>query len=109
MTAELLRDFGYDTVEAHDGDEALAAIGRDPSIKLVLSDIVMPGMNGLELARLLRLRYPELPVLLATGYTHQGASLLDEGFPLVAKPYRREVLVAAIGRALERVHSAHAQ
>ena len=109
VTAELLRDIGYDAVEAHDGDEALAAIGRDPRIRLVLSDIVMPGMNGLELARILRLRYPRLPVLLATGYSQYGASLRDEGFSLVAKPYRREVLVAEIGGALECVSAAHTQ
>jgi signal transduction histidine kinase/CheY-like chemotaxis protein len=106
VTAELLRDIGYDAVEALDAAEALVAIERDPTIKLVMSDIVMPGTNGLDLARTLRLRYPELPILLATGYSQYSASLLDEGFPFVAKPYRREVLVAAIGQALGRVRPA---
>jgi signal transduction histidine kinase len=106
VTAELLRDIGYEAVEAHRGDEALVAIESDPTINLVLSDIVMPGMNGLELARTLRLRHPELPVLLATGYSQYSASLHNEGFPLVAKPYRREVLVAAISGALGRVRPA---
>ena len=103
VTAELLRDIGYQPVEARDGDSALAALERDPTIALVLSDIVMPGrVSGLELARTLRKHRPELPVLLATGYSQYVSPAASEGFALVEKPYRREVLAASIRMALER-------
>jgi len=103
VTAELLQDIGYQSVEARDGDGALLAIERDPTIALVLSDIVMPGgLSGIELARTLRKRRPELPVLLATGYSHYVSPAASEGFALVEKPYRRDVLGASIRSALER-------
>jgi CheY-like chemotaxis protein len=103
VTAELLQDIGYRPVEARDGDGALAVLERDPTIELVLSDIVMPGrMSGLELARTLRKRRPELPVLLATGYSQYVSPAASEGFVLVEKPYRRDVLGASIRKALER-------
>ena len=103
VTAELLQNIGYQPVEAHDGEEALAALERDAAIDLVLSDIVMPGrMSGIDLARTLRGRYPELPVLLATGYSRYAATAVKEGFVLIEKPYRRESLAASIQTVLER-------
>jgi len=102
-TAELLQDIGYQPVEAGDADAALAALERDPTIALVLSDIVMPGrLNGLELARSLRQQRPELPVLLATGYSQYVGAATREGFGLVEKPYRRASLAASIRAAVER-------
>ena len=103
VTIEVLRDIGYPAVEARDGHAALALIEQDPTIDLVLSDVVMPGgMSGLELGRTLRKERPGLPVVLATGYTQWGSRVVDENFTLIAKPYHRETLVAAIRGALER-------
>ncbi len=104
LLAELLElpVIGYQPIGARDGDGALAALERDPTIELVLSDIVMPGrMSGLELARTLRKRRPELPVLLATGYSQYVLPAASDGFALVEKPYRRDVLGASIRAALE--------
>jgi signal transduction histidine kinase/ActR/RegA family two-component response regulator len=102
-TAELLQDIGYQPIAAQDADAALAALERDPKIALVLSDIVMPGrLNGLELARTLRQQRPELPVLLATGYSQYIGAAASEGFGLVEKPYRRASLSASIRVAIER-------
>ncbi len=85
-----------------DGKAALAVLERDPTIELVISDIVMPGgMSGLDLARTLREHRPELPVLLATGYSHYALQVLSEGFTLVEKPYRRDALAASIRAAVE--------
>jgi signal transduction histidine kinase/ActR/RegA family two-component response regulator len=101
-TAELLQDIGYWPIEAHDADAALEALDRDPTIALVLSDIVMPGrLNGLELARTLRQHRPELPVLLATGYSQYVSAAVSDGFGLVEKPYRRASLAASIRAAIE--------
>ena len=101
VTMEVLREIGYHAVEARNGRAALALIEQDPTIKLVLSDVVMPGgMSGLELARALRERHPGLPVLLATGYTQWDSRMGDEDFTFIKKPYRREALAAAIRKAL---------
>jgi two-component system NtrC family sensor kinase len=102
-TAELLQDIGYRPVEVRDAEAALAALDRDPTIVLVLSDIVISGhLNGLELARTLRQRRPELPVLLATGYSQYAAAAASDGFALVEKPYRRATLAASIRVAIDR-------
>ena len=103
VTMEVLRDIGYQAVEARDGHAALALIEQDPRIDLVLSDVVMPGgISGLELARRLRKLRPGLPVVLATGYTQLGARVMDEDLTFIAKPYRRETLAAALRTAFER-------
>jgi signal transduction histidine kinase/CheY-like chemotaxis protein/sensor domain CHASE-containing protein len=102
-TAELLRDRGFQAVRVHDGKAALAALDSNPAIELVMSDIVMPGgMSGLELARTLREHRPELPVVLATGYSQYALQVVKEGFTLVEKPYRRDVLAASLRAAIER-------
>ena len=81
----------------------MTALDGDPTIELALSDIVLSGnMSGLDLARALRERRPELPVLLATGYSHSAPQVVEEGFILVEKPYRRDVLAALLRSALER-------
>jgi two-component system NtrC family sensor kinase len=104
VTAELLREIGFQPEWVRDGQAALAALERDPTIEVVMSDIVMPGgMSGLELARMLRQHRPELPVLLATGYSQYAAQVVKEGFALVEKPYRRDVLAASLRAAVERV------
>ncbi len=103
VTIGVLGDIGYQAVEAKDGHAALALIEQDPTIELVLSDVVMPGgMSGLDLGRTLRKQRPGLPVVLATGYTHWGSRVMDEDFTFIAKPYHREALAAAIRGALER-------
>jgi signal transduction histidine kinase/ActR/RegA family two-component response regulator len=103
VTMEVLREIGYHAVEARDGHAALALIEQDPAIELVLSDVLMPGgMSGLELARRLRKIRPGLPVVLVTGYTQLEARVMDEDFTFIAKPYRREALVAALRTAFER-------
>ncbi len=103
VTAELLRDIGSEALSVSDGKAALAAVEHDAAIDLVISDIVMPGgTSGVDLARRLRERRPELPVLLATGYSQYAPQIVDEGFVLVEKPYSRVTLAAAIRAAIER-------
>jgi len=103
VTMETLREIGYQAVGARDGHAALALIEQDPTIELVLSDVVMPGgMSGLELARALRKLRPGLPVVLATGYTQLEGRVMDDDFTFIAKPYRREALAVALRTAFER-------
>jgi CheY-like chemotaxis protein len=104
VTAELLREIGFQAERVRGGQAALAALERDPTIELVMSDIMMPGgISGLELARTLRQHRPEPPFLLATGYSQYATQVVKEGFALVEKPYRRDILAASLRVAVERV------
>jgi DNA-binding NtrC family response regulator len=102
-TQDLLHSMGFDTSWAPDGLAALAFVENEPKLALVMSDIVMPGgVSGLDLARTLRDRRPELPVLLTTGYSSHTSEVVAEGFALIEKPYRRDVLAASLRSALEK-------
>jgi DNA-binding NtrC family response regulator len=64
---------------------------------LVFTDVIMPGMNGLELARNIGERWPDLEVVLTTGYSHVLAEETDHGFAILRKPYSVEGLVSILG------------
>ena len=108
-TMELLEDIGLQVIWARDGKAALATFERDPTIEIVMSDIVMPGgMSGLDLGRALRENHPDLPVLLTTGYSQYAPQVVKEGFVLVEKPYHRDALAISIRRAAERASQTRA-
>jgi CheY-like chemotaxis protein len=93
FTTELLEDLGYRVARAANADEALATLQKDEfAVDLVFSDVVMPGMSGVELATLLRERYPGLPVVLTTGYSNVLAENSHLGFEFIQKPYSVEAL-----------------
>ncbi len=93
----LLEGFGYSVVHAENADRALEVLGNGRRFDLVFSDIVMPGsMNGLDLARRVRERFPAMPVLLTTGYSNAAGTAEAEGFRLLQKPYRPEILAEAV-------------
>jgi signal transduction histidine kinase/DNA-binding NarL/FixJ family response regulator len=102
--AETLQDLGYRVREAPDGVAALTLFDSDPfPINLLLTDIVMPGMNGRQLADELHKRLPGLKVLFMTGYSrnaivHQGR--LDPGVSLLQKPLTQVMLAAKIREIL---------
>ncbi|MBP2312596.1 hybrid sensor histidine kinase/response regulator [Azospirillum soli] len=104
-TTTLLQGFGYAVTLAENADRALECLSNGKRFDLVFSDIVMPGsMNGLELARTIRRRFPDLPVLLTTGYSNGAGKAREEGFQLLHKPYRPEALARAM-RDLLRVEA----
>jgi signal transduction histidine kinase/CheY-like chemotaxis protein len=77
---------GFEVTAVENGEQAVAALDAGQSFSRVFSDIVMPGqISGIELARIVRERYPHVPVLLATGYTERKVDL--PGVRLLAKPY----------------------
>jgi CheY-like chemotaxis protein len=100
--AEYLRDEGYDVVEAVNGDEALAILGGGAHIDLVFSDVRMPGkVNGCELARQVRTRWPNIPVILTSGYSEElltARSISDD--IVVPKPYRPQAILTTIRAVL---------
>jgi signal transduction histidine kinase/CheY-like chemotaxis protein len=87
-----LEDAGFEVLVAADGERALAMIEAGLEVDVAFSDIVMPGkISGIDLAGILRERRPGLPVVLATGYTDQRASV--PGVQVLAKPYEIGQLV----------------
>ncbi|MDQ4134792.1 MAG: PAS domain S-box protein [Pseudomonadota bacterium] len=103
FSTQLLQDLGYDTVWATNADEALALLeaGQD-RFDVVFSDVVMPGMSGIELGHEIERRHPELPVVLTSGYSHVLAQEGPHGFELLQKPYAAE----EVSRVLRRVMAA---
>jgi PAS domain S-box-containing protein len=97
---QLLDDLGCDVIEASNGLEALERIkGRE--VDLVFSDIVMPVMNGFELATRLKEAHDRLPVLLASGYSSKQFIPKDQReFPILRKPYKLETLAASINQLM---------
>jgi two-component system NtrC family sensor kinase len=90
-------ELGYQVRHAASAQAGLESIERDASIDLVFSDILMPGgMNGLELADMVRRRFPQIAVLLTTGYSSSAQDAVRRGFEVLQKPYD----IAALERAL---------
>ncbi|MGK6323327.1 response regulator [Sphingomonas sp. DT-51] len=92
-TAEMLRDLGHRVTEANDGAAALAALDAGLEVDAVMTDYMMPRMNGAELAAEVHRRRPSLPVLVVTGYAGGDLAL---GLPQLAKPFRQVDLAAAL-------------
>ena len=93
FSTQLLRDLGYETTWASGADEALTLLAEDAGrFDVVFSDVVMPGMNGVELGRIVRKRWPALPVVLTSGYSHVLAEDGRHGFDVLRKPYAVEDL-----------------
>jgi PAS domain S-box-containing protein len=91
FAAHTLNELNYDAVLADSADAALAELEKNPSrFDIVFSDVVMPSMSGLELGLEIRRRYPDLPVILTSGYSHVLASDTNHGFELLHKPYSLE-------------------
>ena len=98
LTREMLGELGFSVIHVSTSVAALGALANARAIEAVFSDIMMPGgINGLDLAREIRKRYPRLPIVLATGYAESAASLKDGEFRVLLKPYTLEALADALG------------
>ena len=106
LAAGMLSELGFECTVAHSAKEALEQLAGGEKPKVIFSDIVMPGgISGIELARKVRDRFPELPVLLTTGYSEQAGRA--HGFPVLQKPYEMDALASALGNVLNREIAAH--
>ena len=101
FSTELLEDLGYAVKRVDNANAALALLSEDEfSADLVFSDVIMPGMNGVELASVIRDRYPGLPVVLTSGYSNVLAENAHRGFELIQKPYSVESLSRILRKAI---------
>lgn len=101
FATQALRELGYDSVLATDALAALAELKRDcSSFHVVFTDVVMPGMDGLELAARIREQYRDVPVVLTSGYSHVLAQNGTHGFELLHKPYSVQQLSRVLRKAV---------
>jgi PAS domain S-box-containing protein len=100
FATQIMQDLGYRTTWAANADEALGLLAEDAAkFDVVFTDVVMPGMSGIELGHEVRRRHPELPVVLTSGYSHVLAEEGRHGFELVQKPYSADALLSVLSKA----------
>ena len=93
FATQTLAELGFSTVWAANAAEALGELAKDADrFDVVFTDVMMPGMNGVDLAREIRRLHPDLPVVLTSGYSHVLAQTGTSGFELLQKPYSVEQL-----------------
>jgi CheY-like chemotaxis protein len=100
-TTTMLEDLGHKPIEAYSGREALDCLHSRSDIDLVITDQGMPGMSGLELASTIQVTWPNLPIILATGYTEMPNGE-KPGLPRLMKPFLQEDLAAMIKDVMAR-------
>ena len=99
-TAAMLEDLGHEVLEATSGEQALRVLRRGNEVDLVITDQLMPGMTGTQLIAVIRSERPELPIILATGYS-EVQTLTDASIPRLAKPFVQADLVEVVAVATE--------
>jgi two-component system, cell cycle sensor histidine kinase and response regulator CckA len=93
-----LVELGFSVVEAESGDEAAALVEQIEDLHLVISDIVMPGLSGVDLARRMKETRPEISVVLISGFSFDGSEDRSD-LVVLAKPWEKQDLIEAIGRS----------
>ncbi len=97
-----LEDAGFEVVDAYDADHALVALEKRPDVRAVFTDVHMPGrLNGVELARLVHQRRPDVQVLVTSGVMRVSRDDLPKGGHFVPKPYDASQVAALIRNLVE--------
>jgi PAS domain S-box-containing protein len=100
FASQMLTDLGFETVLEGDANAAIERLEHEQGrFDLIFSDVVMPGMDGVEFGRVVRERWPIIPVVLTSGYSHVLAEEPQHGFPLLQKPYSVEALSKTLREA----------
>ena len=102
MSVDVLRDLGYTVVHASDAAQALRKLETHPSIKLLFTDVIMPGMTGRQLADKVKVDRPDMRVLYTTGYTRNSivhSGVVDHDVNFLSKPFT----VVALARKVREV------
>jgi DNA-binding NtrC family response regulator len=106
LLGRILSRAGYDVVQAAGGFRALSIMDQS-KIDLVISDILMPGLNGYALVARIRAKWPSMPVILTTGYLSQDAAknMMNGSVDFIPKPIDPEKLLEIIHRRLSTENS----
>jgi two-component system, response regulator PdtaR len=95
--ADFLQEAGYHVVDARDGIEAIAILEVRDDVSAVFTDVAMPNMNGIQLAKIVSQRWPDIGIVVASGALPPGVALdLPPGARFVAKPYRPDTVLQEI-------------
>ena len=104
LVGTVLRDLGYAALEAADGATALRLLEGDENVRLMITDVGLPGLNGRQLAEIARQKRPDLPVLFVTGYAPNAAvraDFLDEGMRMISKPFALDTMAETLREMLD--------
>jgi len=104
VATDMISYLGYRVETAPNGEEAVERISRGERPSLIILDVIMPGMGGLEAFRRMRAMAPNVPVLVSSGYADRGYidTLLSEGVEgFIHKPYHMEELAERIRRLIK--------
>ncbi|WP_313537490.1 PAS domain-containing protein [Sphingomonas sp.] len=93
-TADMLTEIGYAVIEAASGEEAMQIVTNGVGFDILLTDHLMPGITGTDLARLVRMARPEVPALLVSGYAETDG--VDPDLPRLIKPFRKDELASSL-------------
>ena len=99
LLSKILNSAGYQVLVASDGKRALTIAEQTEKIDLLLSDVVMPEMSGVELAKALKSKRPEIRIMLTSAYP-QGMLLIDSGWHFIPKPFFPQRLLDEVRKAL---------
>jgi CheY-like chemotaxis protein len=100
MLAALLETSGHTVRRANSAYEAVEVLDEDPTIRLVLSDVRMPGVDGFDFLRVVRQRFPALPIVLITGYPITNEDFPPLGATILQKPFAADELQRVVTEAL---------
>ncbi|MDP2157395.1 MAG: PAS domain S-box protein [Nitrospirota bacterium] len=105
LIQDILQPLGYRILTACDGDEALETIKKNSSVDVLLTDVIMPNMNGRQLADIFLMNYPDVKVIFMSGYTDETIAqqgVLSEGDVLIEKPLSPSKLTSRLREILDR-------
>jgi CheY-like chemotaxis protein len=91
---DMFKNLGFKVLDAYNGHHALALLEARPEISLLFVDVRMPGMSGLELAKVVHKRRPNIKIILTSGYV--GEDVVPSGLNFVPKPWRVEQVAQAV-------------
>ena len=101
--ADTCENAGFVVIEAGDGVDALAILNRDPDLRLVLTDVDMPRMDGLELSRTIAREFPDVRVVLMSGMTFSRTGDFPVNVPFFEKPINDSALVECLKKLAQHV------
>jgi CheY-like chemotaxis protein len=99
LAVDMIRDAGFEPLWASNADEAISILESRDDIKIVFTDISMPGsMDGIKLARAVRGRWPPIKIIVTSGFSGSERKLLPEGSQFIPKPYNPSQISDALHR-----------
>jgi CheY-like chemotaxis protein len=99
-TTAMLEELGHTVIEAASGRQALDILRREQTVDLVITDQAMPQMTGIQLAGAIRVEWPDLPIILATGYAELPPGT-DPDIPKLTKPFQEHDLAGIIADVIQ--------